>query len=175
MRRRTLLVALFLLPGLAPAAAEAQPRLMGGGGLSTPFGDLGDRADVGWHALAGLQLGFPTFPLALRADGAYHSFGEASATGEAPAPPKTSMLSGHLSIVWMLAEVGLNPYVLGGVGMHRQSVEGQDANSDSGFHAAFGVDIGALGFGGFGEARFVNVNGDDGDSRFVTFTLGIRL
>ena len=43
------------------------------------------------------------------------------------------------------------------------------------WHAAFGVNIGAIGFGGFGEVRLVNVNGDGGDSRFVMATLGLRL
>jgi hypothetical protein len=169
MRRRTLLVAVHLVLALAPMVAEAQPRLMGGVGLSTPFGDLADDAEVGWHALAGLQLGFPTLPVALRADGAYHSFGEASPS------PKTNMLSGHLSVVVILPGVGLSPYLLGGVGMHRTSVDGQEAESDSGFHGAFGVDIGALGFGGFGEARVVSINRAEGDARFVTFTIGFRL
>jgi len=169
MRLRTLLLTVPLALLIAPMAAQAQPRLMAGGGLSTPFGDLADDAEVGWHALAGLQLGFPTLPVALRADGAYHSLGEASPS------PKTSMLSGHLSLVVTLPGVGLRPYLLGGVGMHRKSVDGQDAVSDPGVHGAFGVDIGALGFGGFGEARVVSVSRDDGDDRFVTFTVGFRL
>jgi hypothetical protein len=71
--------------------------------------------------------------------------------------------------------VGLVPYLLGGVGAYRTSAEGADAVSDNGFHAAFGVNIGAIGFGGFGEVRLVNVNGDGGDARFVTATLGLRL
>jgi len=169
MRLRTLLLAVPLALSLAPAVAHAQPRLMGGVGLSTPFGDLADNTEVGWHALAGLQLGFPTLPVALRADGAYHSLGEASGS------PKTSLLSGHLSLVVLLPGVGLRPYLLGGVGMHRKSVDGQDAVSDPGLHGAFGVDIGALGFGGFGEARVVSVGREGGDDRFVTFTVGFRL
>jgi len=137
--------------------------------MSTPFSDLGKVTGVGWHATAGLQLGVPTIPVALRADGAYHSFGE-----ESPAP-KLTMLTGALSAVVNLPGVGLVPYFLGGIGMYRTSVDGFDPVSDPGFHAAFGVNIGALGFGGFGEARFVNVNGDGGDSRFVTATIGFRL
>jgi hypothetical protein len=67
------------------------------------------------------------------------------------------------------------PYFLGGLGMYRTSVDGLDAVSDPGFHGAFGVNIGALGFGGFGEVRLINVNGDGGDARFVTATVGFRL
>ena len=153
----------------APAALEAQPRIMAGAGLSTPIGDLGDVAGVGWHASAGLQVGIPTFPVAIRADGAYHSFGAEASL------PEVSMLAGALSAVVNLPGVGLVPYFLGGVGMYRTSEEGFDPVSDPGFHGAFGVNIGALGFGGFGEVRFVNVNGASADARFVTATVGFRL
>ena len=163
------LSALALALAAAPRGVDAQPRIMAGAGLSTPFSDLGDGAGVGWHGTAGLQLSVPTIPIALRADGAYHSFGE-----ESPAP-KLSMLTGALSLVVDLPGVGLVPYLLGGIGMYRSSFDGFDPVSDPGFHGAFGVNIGALGFGGFAEARFVNVNGDGGDSRYVTATVGFRL
>jgi hypothetical protein len=132
-------------------------------------GSFGDRAEVGWHAEAGLQLSVPAVPIALRGDGGYHSFGEASPQ------PKTSVLAGALSAVVGLPGVGLVPYLLGGIGMYRTSEDGGGVRSDSGFHAAFGVDIGAAGFGGFGEVRFVNVSAPGSDTRFVTATLGLRL
>jgi hypothetical protein len=149
----------------------AQPRIMAGAGLSTPIGDFGDAAESGWHATAGLQLGIPAIPIGVRADGGYHAFGQATGA------PKASVLSGALSLVVNLPGVGLVPYVLGGVGTYRTSVDvsGVDAVTDSGFHGAFGVNIGALGFGGFGEVRLVSINGSGGDSRFVTATLGLRL
>jgi hypothetical protein len=153
----------------APAAVDAQPRIMGGAGLSTPIGDFGDVAGVGWHAGAGLQVGIPTFPIALRADGAYHSFSEEASL------PKVTMLAGALSGVVNLPGVGLEPYFLGGVGMYRTAEEGFDPVSDPGFHLAFGVNVGALGFGGFGEVRFVNINASEADARFVTATVGFRL
>ena len=167
MLRMILLAALVFLS--APAAVAAQVRLMAGAGLSSPIGDFGDVAESGWHGMAGLQLGVPAIPIALRADGAYHKFGQAVAN------PSSSMLSGALSLVLSLPGVGLVPYILGGVGSYRTSVDGFDATSDSGFHGAFGVNIGALGFGGFGEVRLVNVSQSGGDARFVMATLGLRL
>jgi len=169
MRRSILLASLAFLA--APMSVTAQPRIMAGAGLSTPIGDFGDAAESGWHATAGLQLGVPAVPVAVRADGGYHSFGQATGA------PKASMLSGALSLVFNLPGVGLVPYVLVGVGAYRTSVDvsGVDAVSDNGFHGAFGVNIGALGFGGFGEVRLVNVDQGAGDARFVTATLGIRL
>jgi hypothetical protein len=168
MRRSTLLAALLLA---LPLAAEAQVRPMAGVGLSTPIGDFGDTAESGWHGMAGLQLSVPAIPISLRADGGYHSFGQASGA------PSVSMLAGSLSLVFNLPGVGLVPYVLGGLGSYRTSVDvsGQDPVSDNGFHGAFGVNIGAIGFGGFAEVRVVNVNRATGDARFVTATLGLRL
>ncbi|MGE0158950.1 MAG: outer membrane beta-barrel protein [Gemmatimonadales bacterium] len=153
----------------APQAADAQVRLLAGGGLSTPVGDFGDVAEAGWHLTGGMTLGVPTIPVALRADGSFHSFGQASGS------PSVDMLGGGLSLVVNLPGVGLVPYVLGGVDTFRTTVEGSDAVSDNGFHAAFGVNIGAIGFGGFGEVRFVNVKAEAQDARFVTATLGFRL
>ncbi len=169
MRRTILLASLCLLA--APTLAHAQPSIRAGVGLSTPIGDFGDSAESGWHATAGLQLSIPAVPVAVRADGGYHSFGQATGA------PSTSMLSGALSLVVNLPGVGLVPYVLAGVGTYRTSVDvsGVEAVSDNGFHGAFGVNIGALGFGGFGEVRLVNVNRSAGDARFVTATLGLRL
>jgi hypothetical protein len=154
---------------LLPAASEAQVRLLGGVGLSTPIGAFGDAAEVGWHGLVGLQLAVPTIPVAVRADGAYHSFGEAAPV------PKTTMLGGSLSLVIELPGVGLVPYVLGGIGEYGIYVDGSDATSGTGFHGAFGVNIGALGPGAFGEVRLVNVNQSGDDARFVTATFGFRL
>ena len=156
---------------LIPSAAEAQVRILGGAGVTNPMSDLSDASDVGWHAMAGMHLGIAALPVGLRADGGYHSFGEQGTN------PKTSILSGALSLVVTFPGVGLSPYVLGGVGLYRTSldVDGLEPDSDSGIHGAFGVDIGALGFGGFAEVRLVNVRPESGNLRFVTATLGIRL
>jgi hypothetical protein len=143
---------------------------MGGVGLSNPMSDLRDVADVGWHAMAGMQLSVASLPVGLRADGTYHSFGD-----KAPFL-STNLLSGALSLVVTLPGVGLSPYILGGLGVYRTSFDGSsNTQSDSGFHGAFGVDIGSLGFGGFAEVRLVNVSTDPGNRRFVTATLGFRL
>jgi hypothetical protein len=170
MRRTALLASLLLL--LVPAASQAQIRILAGAGVTNPMGDLSDVAGVGWNAAAGLQLVVASLPVGLRADGAYHSFGEEGGN------PGTSILAGALSVTVTLPGVGLQPYVLGGVGMYRTSfdADGVDAASDSGIHGAFGVDIGQFGFGGFAEVRFVNVSTEgSGSSRYVSATLGLRL
>jgi hypothetical protein len=170
MRRNAFLATLVIL--LLPAAAQGQLRLLGGVGVTNPMSDLNDVADVGWHAMGGVQLGIAAIPVGLRADAGYHSFGEQGAN------PPTSVLSGALSVVVNFPGVGLSPYVLGGLGSYRTSVDvdGVDPVAKAGVHGAFGVDIGAVGFGGFAEVRFVSVKTDsDTNERFVTATLGIRL
>jgi hypothetical protein len=145
---------------------------MVGAGVTNPMSDLNEVADAGWNLMAGMQLSVAALPVGLRADGAYHSFGEQGAN------PRTSMLSGALSLVVTFPGVGLSPYLLGGVGMYRTSIDvsGVEPESDSGIHGAFGVDIGAVGFGGFAEVRLVNVSAEgSGNRRFVSATLGIRM
>lgn len=169
MRRFALLIALAFLS--TPAVGAAQVSLFGGAGLSRPFGDFGEVAESGWHALAGLQVGVPDIPIRLRADGSYHAFGAAAGL------PESSMLAGAGSLVITLPGVGLVPYILGGVGQYRLKFDatGIDAVTDNGYHGGFGVNVGAMGFGGFAELRVVNVSQSVGDARFVAVTLGLRL
>jgi hypothetical protein len=63
------------------------------------------------------------------------------------------------------------------VGIYRTTVDSADsqAASDTGIHGAFGVDIGALGFGGFAELRLVDFERDSATFRYVTAMLGLRL
>ena len=167
---RTALATLVILS--FPIAAQGQIRLLGGVGVTNPMSDLNDVAGVGWHAMGGVQLSIAAIPVGLRADGGYHSFGEQGSD------PAVSVLSGALSVVINLPGVGLAPYVLGGIGSYRTSydVDGVDAVAKTGVHGAFGVDMGAVGFGGFAEVRFVSVKtGTAVNERFVTATLGIRL
>ena len=70
MRRITLLIVLAL--AIAPAVAQGQPRLVVGGGITSPNGDFKDSANTGYHVRAGLELGLPTLPVSLRADGDVH-------------------------------------------------------------------------------------------------------
>jgi hypothetical protein len=167
------LTLLFVAAATAvPACVAAQVSLMAGAGITRPFGDFGDVAESGWQAMAGIQVGVPAIPIALRADGGYQAFG-------APAgQPGVSLLGGAASLVVNLPGVGLVPYLLAGVGQYRVSVDqsGVEAVTNNGYHGAFGVNIGALGFGGFAELRLVNIiDTNDAASRFVAVTLGIRM
>ncbi|MBU00944.1 MAG: hypothetical protein CME14_06715 [Gemmatimonadetes bacterium] len=85
------------------------------------------------------------------------------------------MLNGTLSAVLGLGGIGLQPYLLAGIGSYRLDAGGTEgAQTNRGFHGGFGVGIGALGFGGFAEIRLVSISGDTGNTRYIPVTLGLR-
>ena len=168
MRRLALFTVVTAL-ALVPAHAEAQARLMVGGGLSQPAGDFGDAVDSGLHGRVGLQVGVPVFPVAVRADGEIGRFSLAAGDGD------MTLLAGSFSGVLSLGGIGLQPYVLGGWGRYRFDTDDGDAVTDGGIHGGFGVALGALGLGGFAEIRFVNVSTEgDTSTRYFPLTVGIR-
>lgn len=168
-----LALALSLIGLANPGDVAAQPSLRVGGGISSPNGDMGDLLESGYHGRVMVQLGIPVFPVSLRAEGAYHRFDGASAAGGT-----MTQLNGALSAVLSLGGIGIGPYFFGGIGKYRQDFSSEfllgDAVTESGIHAGFGVEVGILGFGGFVEARLVNVNAAGGDLRYVPITVGIK-
>lgn len=171
MPRFPLLAALALVCAL-PGLAEGQPRIMLGAGFSAPTGHASSFADPGYHAQASLELGIPTIPVALRGDGTLHRLGSAGA-----AFADTEYLAGAASLVFVLPGVGLQPYVLAGLGKYRMKagpVGAAVTQTDTGYHGGFGVLIGGLGIGAFAEIRYVHIGGAS-DSRLVPLTVGVRL
>lgn len=158
---------------VAPVAVEAQPRLLVGGGITAPNGDISDFAETGYHAQVGIEIGIPTLPLAFRADGGYHKLSASDGAYD-----DTKILGGSLSVVYKLPGVGLSPYFLGGVGSYRTEAGlagATETATDTGYHGGFGMNIGAVGFGAFVEIRFVRISGANRTTRFIPVTFGLRL
>ncbi len=155
----------------AASAAEAQPRLLVGGGFSAPNGSIADVADPGYHAQLGLQIRLPSLPLSLRGDGGIHRLGAANASLS-----RTQVIGGAASVIFHLPGVGLQPYVLGGVGSYRTKSGPAGAPStvtDTGYHGGFGLVLGGTGLGGFAELRYVRIS-DPGSTTLIPLTLGLR-
>lgn len=172
MMRRSLPFVLALA-FLVPAAADAQPRFLVGGGFSSPSGTLSDAADTGYHGQVGLYIQIPTLPVGLRGDGAIHQLGSPTLGLEDP-----QILGGSLSLVYDLPGVGMVPYLLMGIGSYQIKagpVGDAEKITNTGYHGGFGVNIGAAGLGGFAEIRFVRIGGDPDTSSFIPMTLGFRL
>ena len=170
--RRLLLVITFLIS--APSVAWAQPRVMFGGGFTNPQGDLRESADPGWHIDAGVQIGIPTLPVSLRGDGQLHRL--ASSNNDYR---DTEFLSGAVSVVFTLPGVGLEPYLLAGLGSYRfnggLAVTEGIQRIDTGYHGGFGVVTGQLGLGFFAEVRYVRIDQDGVGMSMTPLTLGFRL
>src|ERR687884_1192430 len=90
---------------LAALAAPLRAQVVGGlvrfgaaGGVTLPTGDLNDVSNLGWHAGAVVDLGFPLVPLGFRIDGMWHQLGSESLTiGTASAERKTRIIAGTLN------------------------------------------------------------------------------
>ena len=171
MRRLLLVIALLVL---APAVVWAQPRVMFGGGFTSPQGDLQDSADPGWHVNAGVQIRIPTLPMSLRGDGQLHMLDARDS-----AYRETEFLSGSVSLVFTLPGVGLEPYLLAGLGSYRFTggtvTREQIERSDTGYHGGFGVVMGQLGLGFFAEVRYVRIDQGGEVVSMTPLTLGFRL
>jgi len=169
--RRTLPLVL-LLAVLLPARAEAQPSFLAGAGFTSAVGDFADLADPGFHVKLGLSVAIPVAPISLQVDGAVHSLEAADSGLE-----DVDLLSGAVSVVYDLPGVGLVPYLLAGIGSYRieagpvgESVE----ETDVGYHAGFGVNLGTGSVRGFAEIRYVQVDSDPNNSSFIPLTVGLR-
>ncbi len=156
-----------------PSSASGQVHFIVGGGLSKPSSNLSDLVDSGYHGRLGIQAGFPLFPLAFRVEGDANRF------------PATNSSSGHATIVagtasavLSLGGVGISPYVVGGLGKYRTSFSSElglgGATTDTGYHLGVGISAGILGFGGFVEARWVNISASGGNLRYFPITVGLR-
>ena len=88
-----------------------------------------------------------------------------------------NVLNAALSAVLSLDGVGLTPYFLAGVGRYRLDIdtEGADPATETGFHGGFGVNIGAIGLGGFAEFRVVQINTEGSKIRYFPLSVGFRL
>jgi hypothetical protein len=120
----------------------------------------------------GIQAGVPLFPLSFRVEGEANRFpASSSASGHA------TIVGGTASAVLSLGGVGVSPFVLGGVGRYRASYTSEftlGSATDTGYHVGLGLNLGILGFGGFVEARFVNVSAAGGDLRYFPIAVGLR-
>lgn len=166
---RRLVFALLLLA--VPVAAEAQPRLMVGGGFTAPNGDSSVPAETGYQLRVALDIGIPTLPVGLRGDGAFHRMGAGN-----PTVTDTEVLEGAVSVVYRLPGVGLQPYVLGGLGRYRTEsglVGAPVVVAETGLHGAFGVAIGGLGLGAWAELRYIRFS-DGVTPSMVPFSVGLR-
>lgn len=167
------IVLLLALAFALPASAEGQFRLLVGGGVTSPLGDLSDLAGTGYHAMVGLHLTISSWPVSIRGDGMLHRLGASEAEFDT-----SQVIGGALSAVYTLPGISFRPYLLGGIGSYRTEtglVGETETFTDTGYHGGFGVELGSGAIQAFAEIRYAHVPTDRGTYRLVPVTIGLRL
>lgn len=174
-------VGLALVAAATPAQAQFAFGLAGGATL--PSGDLDDRQNLGYNGLATVQLGVPTFPLQLRADLQYNSFGGKDfidAFNNAVDGADTRVISGSINGVLNLMSGAVKPYLIGGIGYYDTQLQGTESSRKVGYNYGGGVKFGLTGASIFVEARMhqvndavFNVGSGRSTAKFIPITIGI--
>jgi opacity protein-like surface antigen len=195
-------VALVAVGMLAAGEAQAQMKVLVGGGLSTPMGAFGETefddltegygAGSGFNALAGVELGAPLMPIKLRVDASYNRFGLSDEVVEGEVDANYQVIGGTANAVFALPSPALvQPYLIAGVGMYNAKLTGDDVSSTEevsetkfGINGGVGVNLALGGLQLFGEARIHNifmseveideVTLEASDIRMVPITVGLR-
>lgn len=164
-----IVVAVVLAIGPAPASAQ---KFFAGAGLTSPSGDFGDYAELGWMVNAGFAPWRSADSRAtVWAEGVFGSNGH-----EGDGDDKTNLFGGFGSVTYNLTgNAGAVPYVIGSVGYLVHSFK-------SGLDSEFDDSEGGIGFGGgagvgikkfYLEARYLTAKIEESTTAFIMFTAGI--
>jgi hypothetical protein len=167
--RRFVLAASLLTLSLAVTATPATAQGFIGGGVTTPMGDFGDAAKMGWAVNAGFRPWQSADKrMSLWAEGLF-----AQNNYKNNIDGKTTMMGGFGSITYNLtAEASAVPYVIGSAGYLSSKAEVAGVKFDA---------EGALGFGGgvgvgikkfYLEGRYLTSSKDGNTTAFIMWTAG---
>jgi hypothetical protein len=179
----------LVLATITATAAQAQKKvaLNLAAGVTLPQGDLADRVDMGWHALATVNLSSPTQAWGLRFDVAHNRFYQEN---EVATPFQQTNYSGtdysgrftttsataNLTYRLPLYNVAFSPYLITGLGAYVSECSGGgtcDAAAHYGWNIGLGTKLYVLGFQSFLEARFHRTGFRGTDVHYFPITFGI--
>jgi hypothetical protein len=163
----------------APLEAQGRsttgPRFGIAGGVSQPTGDLGDAADLGFNVTGTLDIAPEAIPFPLRFDLMFNRWGGDGFDGSIRS--FAGIANGVFNIPTQ--QGGLEPYVLGGLGIYNNAVNADDFEDDS--ETDLGINFGGgfrfllSGFDTYVELRYHNVfGGDENEASFLPIVFGIR-
>jgi hypothetical protein len=167
--RRIACSAALLVTGVALAAAPLAAQGFVGAGVTTPMGDFGDGAKLGFAVNAGFRpYQSADKRMSIWAEGL---FGQNNFKNNIDG--KTTMMGGFGSLTYNLtAEASAVPYVIGSVGYLSSKVEvnGQkfDAEGALGFGGGLGVGLKKF----YLEGRYLTSSKDGNTRAFVLWTAG---
>ncbi|MEW5918486.1 MAG: outer membrane beta-barrel protein [Gemmatimonadota bacterium] len=148
------------------------------GGLSAPHSDLRGTADLGWHALGGLNVGSIMLPLGIRLEAAYNRFGikDAAQASLGTGSHNVLSLTGNLTYRLPMTNSPLAPYLIGGLGAYRTTCDADiscGSSTEFGWNVGMGVRLYALGLRPFVEGRFHNSERGTANLHYFPVTLGL--
>ena len=167
-------MALVSLPFEARAQVSAAKPIQFGiaAGAALPTSELSDAANTGWNVSGTLGFNPAMIPLGVRIDGAYNRFG---LKGGFDGDVHFTSVTGNL--VYKLPAVSVSPYVIGGAGWYNGALSltgvGSDSDNHFGWNAGAGISMPLSGFSTFIEARYNQVQVEDGSLKFIPVTFGI--
>lgn len=157
-----------------------------GAGMSVPTGDLSNGAASGFHVQGTSGYHRLGWPIDVRAEVAYHRFGEKDFTVAGARPGQTiaytgrsSSIAGVVDASYALNSIGrMKPYLLGGPGVYNTRAEltrtGSPSTTSSetkvGLNVGGGMNFSLLGRRTYLEARYHKVD----QAAWVPITFGIR-
>jgi opacity protein-like surface antigen len=170
----TFVASAALLATTVPARAQGyNPFQIGAsGGIAFPTSDLGNVANTGYNVTVAVGYKPELTPIGVRAEAAYNEFGSKIFNGNVNIPAFTG------NLVYGLPVGTLSPYVIGGAGLYRTSINvnngGNASENDFGFNIGAGLKIPlSSGFETFVEARYHHVTQNNGSLSFVPITFGV--
>ena len=167
-------VGLAATASVAPAQGYNPFEIGATGGIAFPTGDLGNSANTGYTI--GVAVGYRSqySPLAVRAEANYNQFGlQGTGGGNINIPSFT----GNVEYAVPLG-MSISPYLIGGAGLYRPSVDLGGGNTGTENHFGWNVGGGvkiplSSSFQTFVEARYNSVSINGGTLNFIPVTVGV--
>lgn len=173
-------------PVAAQSSVERQIRFGVMTGASMPMGDLGDAVNIGWHLGGFGEFRPENFPVTLRGELGYHSFGSDDfQAGGFTAEQEASMIPVVANAIFVLpSESTTRFHLMGGLGMYRfkfesssniPGVAGSSSSTDFGINVGGGVSF-PLGqaIDVLVEARFHSVFAEGSNANMIPLSVGLR-
>jgi hypothetical protein len=173
-RIATVIVAAGTALALSASTAQAQAYFGVGAGATIPTGDLADAVGTGWHAIANVGYDMPS-GLGLRGDFLY---GQQSFDANSDVKLKLAGFYGNVTYGFGGAGA-VKPYLIGTIGGTNSKASGGPIDGESSTDLTYGAGAG-IKFGNMSgatfyvEGRYLIVNGDGDDSKFIPVSAGIR-
>jgi Outer membrane protein beta-barrel domain len=153
----------------AQVSTVAKPVQFGiAAGAAIPVSDLSTFFSTGFNGTVTVGFHPQLIPLGVRVDGAYNQLGVKGGGANI----HFTSVTGNL--VYSIPSETVAPYLIGGAGLYNVGGSGGGGSSNNfGWNIGGGITMPLSGFDTFLEARYNQVQGNGGSSKFVPITFGV--